>query len=119
MSGRDGVGRGNRPIETLRDGTLKLAIFRNRGERGDFYSVVPGRIYTDEKTDKVRETSSLSGSELLRMANLMAKGYERIGQFREEARQDAAHDRPEQDQDEPPRRRSRTRERDAEYDRER
>ena len=76
-----GPGRGNRPIETLRDRDLKLAIFRNRGERGDFYSMVPGRIYTDEKTDKIRETSSLSGSEPLRLANLLNRGYERVSEF--------------------------------------
>lgn len=88
MSENDGVGRGNRPVETLRDGALKLAIFRNRREQGDSYSLVPGRIYTDEKTGKVRESSSLSGSEPLRMANLLKKGYERVAEYRERDKQE-------------------------------
>lgn len=92
MSEKDGVGRGNRPVETLRDGALKLAIFRNRREQGDTYSLVPGRIYTDEKTDKVRETSSLSGSEPLRMAHLLNKGYERVAEYRARDKQERAHE---------------------------
>jgi hypothetical protein len=92
MSGNDGVGRGNRPVDTLRDGALKLAIFRNRREQGDSYSLVPGRIYTDEKTKKIRETSSLSGSEPLRMANLLNKGYERVAEYRERDKQERAHE---------------------------
>jgi hypothetical protein len=92
MSGNDGVGRGNRPVDTLRDGALKLAIFRNRREQGDSYSLVPGRIFTDEKTGKIRETSSLSGSEPLRMANLLNKGYERVAEYRERDKQERAHE---------------------------
>ena len=76
--------RGNKPLETLRDGPLKVSIFRNQGENGAFYTLDPGRIYTDEKSKEVREVSSLSGSEPLRMAHLLTKGYERVGQFREQ-----------------------------------
>jgi len=87
MSERDHDERGNKPLETLRDGALKVSIFRNRGENGDYYTLDPGRIYTDEKTNEVREASSLSGSEPLRMANLLTRGYERIGQYREQDKQ--------------------------------
>ena len=73
----------NKLIETLRDGALKVSIFRNRSDKGDYYALDPGRIYTDEKTNEVREASSLSGSEPLRMANLLTRGYERIGHYRE------------------------------------
>lgn len=109
-----GPGRGNRPIETLRDGALKLSIFRNRGDRGDFYSMVPGRIYTDEKSEKIRETSSLSGSEPLRMANLLTKGYERVADFRAQAKEDRQSFREEPETPEPSagRGRGRNRERD-------
>ena len=111
-----GPGRGNRPVETLRDGALKLSIFRNRGDRGDFYSMVPGRIFTDEKTEKIRETSSLSGSGPLRMANLLTKGYERVAEFREQAKEDREHARDEREPDDRPfsRGRGRARGRDRE-----
>ncbi len=89
MSERDNDKSGNRPVETLRDGPLKVSIFRNSGENGAFYSLDPGRIYTDEKTNEVREVSSLSGSEPLRMAHLLTKGYERVGEFREQDKEKA------------------------------
>lgn len=81
--------RGNKPLETLRDGPLKVSIFRNQGENGAFYTLDPGRIYTDEKSKEVREVSSLSGSEPLRMAHLLTKGYERVGEFREQDKEKA------------------------------
>lgn len=74
----------NKPVEVLRDGALRLPIFRNRGEQGDSYAMVPGRIYTDKETGEVREASSLSGSEALRMANLLTRGYERVGNLRKQ-----------------------------------
>lgn len=91
MSERDNErsDRGNKPVETLRDGALKVSIFRNRGENGNYYALDPGRIYTDEKTGEVREVSSLSGGEPLRMAHLLTKGYERVGEFREQDKKQA------------------------------
>lgn len=114
-----GPGRGNRPIETLRDGALKLSIFRNQGDRGDFYSMVPGRIFTDEKTEKIRETSSLSGSEPLRMANLLTKGYERVAEFRAQSKEDREHARDEREPEERQRTGGRGRAREQSRDRER
>ena len=81
--------RGNKPLETLRDGALKVSIFRNRGEKGDYYALDPGRIYTDEKSGEVREASSLSGTEALRMAHLLTRGYQRVGEFKEQAKEQA------------------------------
>ncbi len=79
----DKTGQGNKPVETLRDGALKVAIFRNQSERGESYSMVPGRLYTDTGTGEVREVSSLNGSEPLRMAHLLTKGHDRITELRE------------------------------------
>jgi hypothetical protein len=75
--------RGNRPVETLRDGALKLSIFRNQNEHGESYAMVPGRIYTDKESGQVRESSSLAGHEALRMAHLLTKGHDRVNEFRE------------------------------------
>lgn len=66
------------PVETLRDGALKLAIFRNEGENGPYYSMATGRVFTDGKTGQIRETSTFQGSEALRMGQLLVKGYERV-----------------------------------------
>lgn len=74
----------NKPIETVRDGALKVSIFRNQGKKGDYFTYVPGRIYTNEKTGEVKETKSLSGSDPLRMANLLNKSYDRVSDFRQQ-----------------------------------
>jgi hypothetical protein len=91
------TGSGNRPVETLRDGALKVAIFRNQNERGESYSMVPGRIYTDQGTGEVREVTSLGGSEPLRMAHLLTKGHDRITELREKRKAQT----PERGKDEP------------------
>jgi len=74
-------GRNNGPIETLRDGALKVAIFRNDREKGVSFAMEPGRLYTDGQ-GQVKEAKSLSGSEPVRMARLLNKGYDRIGEFK-------------------------------------
>lgn len=78
MSEKDNEKREHRgPIETLRDGALRLSIFRNAGERGPYYTMAVGRSFKDEKTGQFRETSTFQGSEALRMSHLMVQGYER------------------------------------------
>ena len=71
-------GRGNKPVEVLRDGALKVSIFRNQGEQGESYSMVPGRVYTDKETGETREATSFNSGEALRLAHLMTKGHERV-----------------------------------------
>jgi hypothetical protein len=90
MSERDSENgnRGNKPVEVMRDGALRLAIFRNESERGESYAMVPSRTYTDEKTGKARDASSLSGSEPLRMAHLLTKGHDRVNEFRANERKE-------------------------------
>lgn len=64
------------PIETLRDGSIKAAIWKNESEKGVFYSVDFSRTYTKE--DRPASSYSFSGSELLRVSLLAQKAYERI-----------------------------------------
>ena len=66
----------SKPIETIRDKDLKVAIFRNTGKNGVFFSLHPSRIYTDEQ-GQIHETTSLSGYEPLRLAHLLLKGQDR------------------------------------------
>jgi len=70
-----------KPVETIRDGAIKAAIFQNRGENGTFYGVRITRVYTD--ADGVyHDSTSFSGSELLRVARLAAKAYDRVDALR-------------------------------------
>ncbi len=65
----------NKPVEVLRDGNLKAAVFRNEGEKGPFFSVSLSRTYTDER-GQYHDSNVLSGTELLRGAELLRKSYD-------------------------------------------
>jgi hypothetical protein len=56
------------PAHKIRIGTLQVTIWRNSGEKGNWYSVVPSRGYRQEETWK--ETDSLGFDDLLTMAKL-------------------------------------------------
>lgn len=70
----------NKPI-TIRDGSLKLSIFKNQTEKGFRFSVNLVRSYTDQQ-GQWHDTNSLSNAELLRAANLLIRGYNRIQEFK-------------------------------------
>ena len=70
-----------RPIDTLRDGALKATIWKNHGSNGDFYAVHLNRIYTDER-ERIHETDSFSGAELLQVAELARRAYGRVREIR-------------------------------------
>ena len=73
----------NLPTQTLRDGALSASIWKNpKAEGGHFYSVTFGRTYTDAN-DKPQTSDSFSASELLRLAHLAAKTYDRLAELRE------------------------------------
>jgi hypothetical protein len=72
----------NKPAFTLRDGSLKATIWKNFGEKGNFYSVNFGRTYTDAQGN-FRDSDSFSGSELLRLAHLASKAYDHVAALRE------------------------------------
>ena len=80
----------NQPI-TLRDGSLKATIWTNDGQKGTFYSVDFSRTYKDEQ-DGYRDSKSFSGSELLRIAHLASKAYDRVQELRQ------SHGEPEADE---------------------
>lgn len=62
-----------KPIDTLRDGNLKATIWKN--EAG-FFNVRITRTWKDE-AGKYHDAETFSGSELLRIARLAAKAYDR------------------------------------------
>ncbi len=68
----------NKPVQELRDGSLRIAIFRNEpkqeGDRPRFSGKLT-RSYRDAQGEW-RETDYLSGTEFLRAARLMEKAYD-------------------------------------------
>jgi hypothetical protein len=58
----------SQPAHKIRIGVLQVTIWRNHGERGNWYSVIPTRSYKQE--DAWKETDSLGFDDLLTMAKL-------------------------------------------------
>ena len=80
----------NRPADTLRErGGLKATIWKNTNSSGRaFYSVEFSRTYKTEKG--YAETRSFRDSDLLVLAHLASKAYDRIGQLRAQDADNAA-----------------------------
>ena len=66
----------NKPIDTIRDRSLKATIWKNTSEKGDFYSVEFSRTYKDGETFK--DSHSFTGTELLRISRLADIAYTEI-----------------------------------------
>ncbi len=60
----------SQPAHKIRDGVLQVTIWRNRGEKGTWYSGVPARGYK-QGDDAWKETDSLGFDDLLAMAKLL------------------------------------------------
>jgi hypothetical protein len=68
----------NKPVSEIRDGAIKIALFRNEPHaEGDrpWYSGRLTRSYRDAD-GKWHETDCLSGTEFLRAARLLEKAYD-------------------------------------------
>lgn len=85
-----------RPVETLRDGAIKAAIWRNESENGAFFAVTFARTYKNGKGD-LEDTNSFSGTQLLRLARLADKAYDRAAKLTKAARAENDTDDDEQE----------------------
>ena len=83
QAGQDASPESQRPVETLRDGSIKATIWRNEGENGPFYATSLSRTYTDADGNS-RDTSSFIGTDLLKVAELARGAYERTREMRRE-----------------------------------
>jgi hypothetical protein len=64
----------SKPAHKISDGLLRVTIWRNTGEKGAWYSVVPSRGYKPDNGDW-QETESLGGDDCLAMAELLREAY--------------------------------------------
>lgn len=60
----------SQPAYKIRRGVLQVTIWRNHGEKGMWYSVIPSRGYKTGD-DAWKETDSLNTDDLLPMAKLL------------------------------------------------
>lgn len=68
----------SQPAHKFRDGILHVTIWRNPGEKGNWYSVIPSRSY--KQGDNWKETDSLREDDLLAMAKLLNQAHTWIWQ---------------------------------------
>jgi hypothetical protein len=64
----------SKPAQKFRDGVLQVTIWRNHGEKGNWYSLVPARSYK-KGDDEWKETDSLRFDDLLPMAKLFDQAH--------------------------------------------
>ena len=60
----------SKPAHKIRIGVLQATIWRNSGDNGAWYSVVPSRSYK-QGDETWKETDSLNADDLLAMAKLL------------------------------------------------
>jgi hypothetical protein len=60
----------SKPAHKIRIGVLQATIWRNTGDNGTWYSVVPSRSYK-QGDETWKETDSLNADDLLAMAKLL------------------------------------------------
>lgn len=63
-----------RPEETLREGPLKAAIWRNEGENGAYHSVTVSRTYKD-RDGKLQDTQSFRPKDMLGLSELARRAH--------------------------------------------
>lgn len=75
------------PLFTIRDGALKATVWENQTNDGKaFHSVSLGRTFTDGE-GLVKSASSFTGGDILKIARLAGKAYDRIAELRLESSQ--------------------------------
>ncbi len=69
------------PIDKIRDGACVATIWKNQSEKGAFYSVDLSRTYKGSD-GQLKDTNSFSNTELLRIARLAERAYDRVTELR-------------------------------------
>ena len=63
----------SKPAHKIRNGVLQVTIWRNSGDKGSWYSVIPSRSYK-QGDDSWKETDSLNFDDLLRDGQAVRPG---------------------------------------------
>lgn len=80
-----------KPVVKLRCYPVQAAIWRNETSKGVFHTVTFSRVYKDDKGE-YHDTDSFSGTQLLLLAHLAPKAYDRAEKLTREARSEAGED---------------------------
>jgi len=64
----------NQPASVIRDGNLKATLWSNQSDKGVYVSTTFAKTY-EGRDGQVKDTSSFSGTDLLRISELAKKAY--------------------------------------------
>lgn len=78
------------PADRVQDGRVKGTIWQRSSESGPAFATKITRTYTD-KEGQPRDTEYFSGADLLRVARVAEKAYEREQELLRERRQNPEH----------------------------
>ena len=87
----------NRPVESLQEGPLKAAIWRNEGEKGAYHSVTLARIYKD-RNGELRNTNSFRAKDMLGLSELSRRAHHHTNDLDREAFKEQRRDDPQPSQ---------------------
>lgn len=78
-----------KPIDKVKFGAVTAAIWENEGDNGPWFNVTLSRTYRD-KNDSLRDSSSLTGNDILAGAEALRQAYLRIHELRTASKSDGA-----------------------------
>ncbi|MGD1881189.1 MAG: hypothetical protein ACFB11_02540 [Paracoccaceae bacterium] len=71
----------NRPVETLRVGSLKASIWRNEGDNGVSYSTTFAQMWKDDH-GRYHDSNSYYDADMLKLGELTRAAYHRTNELR-------------------------------------
>ena len=77
-----------KPAHTIRSGALTVTIWKNKGDKGPWYSAIPSRSY--KQGEEWKQTDSFGQDDLLLLAKLLDMAHTWIVQQHQQAKQQAA-----------------------------
>lgn len=81
----------NQPAVKLRDGTLSVTIWEQKGTKGPFYTVQLKRGYQDENGNW-KDSDSFKRNDLLKASRLLHLAYDRIAELHQAAGAEASEE---------------------------
>lgn len=76
---RQESGTGRRPVDTVKVGSVEIAIWRNQGSNGEFYTASSPTIrYKDEKSGEWKDGNSYGALDLLSLAEAAHEASRKI-----------------------------------------
>lgn len=76
----------NKPVKTYFDNNVRVAIFRNTGKNGVFYSVKDTAVYKDND-GAYQNGDSYTGTQPLTLANFMTQAHNHILELKAQDRE--------------------------------